>query len=93
VKVVFLNIWHSGMDPEPALRAAKLGTQPNFLARTHPNASRRNGEKLDRFLGTPVAWVPTTWVYREGKLRYALNYGEVRFDMLQQMVKDAAKKW
>jgi hypothetical protein len=32
-------------------------------------------------------------VYRDGKLRYALNYGEIRFEMLQQMVKDAARSW
>ena len=28
-----------------------------------------------------------------GKLRYALNYGEIRFPMLQQMVDDSTSKW
>jgi thiol-disulfide isomerase/thioredoxin len=93
VKVVFLNIWHGGLDPEPKLAAAKLGEQPNFVALTHPNPSRRKGEQLSRFLDLPVGWVPTTWVFRAGKLRYAINYGEVRFDMLQQMVDDAAASW
>lgn len=98
VKVVFVNIWHKGQDPEPRLTAAGLagggeGAPANFLAITHPNASNTRGEKLDTLLGMPVSWVPTTWVFRDGKLRYALNYGEVRFDMLQQMVKDAADKW
>lgn len=93
VKVVFLNIWHGGLDPEPKLAAAKLGDQPNFVALTHPNPSRRKGEQLSRFLDLPVGWVPTTWVFRAGKLRYAINYGEVRFDMLQQMVNDATAKW
>jgi thiol-disulfide isomerase/thioredoxin len=93
VKVVFLNVWHGGQDPAPKLAAAKLGEQANFVAITHPNASRKAGEKLENFLGLPVGWVPTTWVYRAGKLRYALNYGEVRFDMLQQMANDAAAKW
>lgn len=92
-KVVFINIWHGDQDPAPALAAGGLGEQANFVAVTHPNASRRAGEKLDQFLGLPVAWVPTTWVFRDGRMRYALNYGEVRFEMLQQMVSDAAKKW
>ncbi len=92
VKVVFINVWHSGQDPLPKLAAAKLGTQPNFLARTHPNASAA-AEKMETFLGQPLQWVPTTWVYRNGKLRYALNYGEIRFEMLQQMVKDAERSW
>jgi thiol-disulfide isomerase/thioredoxin len=92
VKIVFINVWHSGQDPAPKLAAAQLGAQPNFLARTHPNASAAE-ERMETFLGQPLQWVPTTWVYREGKLRYALNYGEIRFEMLQQMVKDAAASW
>jgi thiol-disulfide isomerase/thioredoxin len=102
VKIVFVNVWHKGQDAAPKLAAAGLaggeagatGAAPgNFLALTHPNASNARGEKLEKFLGMPVQWVPTTWVYRDGKLRYALNYGEVRFPMLQQMVDDAAAKW
>lgn len=93
VKVVFVAIWHAGQDPAPKLAAGGLGGQPNFVALTHPNPARKKGESLDRLLGFPITWVPTTWVMREGKLRYALNYGEVRFDMLQQMVDDAGRKW
>jgi thiol-disulfide isomerase/thioredoxin len=93
VRVVFLSVWHRNLDAAPALLAAGLGSQPNFIARTHPNASSQRGEKLETFLGFPVQWVPTTWVYRQGKLRYALNYGEVRFTMLQQMVADASERW
>lgn len=93
VRVVFLNIWHKGQDPAPKLAAAKLGEQENFLARTHPNASNTKGEKFDHFLGYPVQWVPSTWIFRADKLRYALNYGEVRFEMLQQMVTDAQQSW
>ena len=109
VKIVFVNVWHKGQDGAPKLAAAGLagggtdatggapgasgGAAENFLALTHANASNARGEKLEKFLGMPVQWVPTTWVYRDGKLRYALNYGEVRFEMLQQMVNDAAAKW
>ena len=92
VKVIFVNVWHAGQDPAPKLKAAQLGTQENFIARTHPIASVAM-EKVENFLGQSLQWVPTTWVYRDGKLRYALNYGEIRFEMLQQMVKDAATSW
>lgn len=93
VKVVFINIWHGGMDGRAELAAAQLGAQENFVSLTHANGSRKAGEKVDRFLGLPVAWVPTTWVFRDSRMRYALNYGEVRFEMLQQMVQDAGRKW
>ena len=93
VKVVFLNIWHKGQDPAPRLAAAGLGTQPNLLLLTHPNPSRLAADRLNSFLGLPVTWVPTTWVFREGKLRVAFNYGEIRFPVLQQMVDDARNEW
>ena len=93
VRVVFINIWHKNLDAAAALKVAGLGPQPNFLARTDANSSNQRGEKLETFLGFPVQWVPTTWVYRQGKLRYALNYGEIRFAMLQQMVADASEQW
>ncbi len=41
----------------------------------------------------PLTWVPTTWIFRDGRLRYALNYGEVRFPLLQQLIRDAADPW
>lgn len=93
VKVVFINVWNRGQDGAPKLAAAGLGAQKNFTAFTHPNPSSKRGEKLERFLELPISWIPTTWVFREGHLRYALNYGEVRFEMLQQMVKDAGAEW
>ena len=93
VRFVFLNIWHKGQDPQPKLTAAGLGAQPNLLLLTHPNPSRLAADKLTTFLGLPVTWIPTTWVYRDGKLRTAFNYGEIRFSMLQQMVDDARDEW
>lgn len=94
VKVVFLNIWHRGQDPAPKLAAGNLGGQPNLTLLTHPNATSKAGpERMNTFLGLPVTWLPTTWVFRDGKLRYALNYGEVRFEMLQQLVNDSRDKW
>lgn len=92
-KVVFVNIWHKGQDPAPRLAAAGLGGQPNLLLLTHPNPSRLAADRLNSFLGLPVTWVPTTWVFRESKLRVAFNYGEIRFPVLQQMVDDARNEW
>lgn len=94
VKFVFLNIWSRGKDPAPALAAGGLGAQPNLTLLTHPNATSKSGpERMNTFLGLPVTWLPTTWVFRAGKLRYALNYGEVRFDVLQTLVNDTNEKW
>lgn len=93
VRVVFVNFWHRGQDGAPALAKAGLGAQANFLALTHPNPASKGDERAKTFLGLPVTWLPTTWVFRDGKLRYALNYGEVRFDLLQQLVDDSRDAW
>jgi thiol-disulfide isomerase/thioredoxin len=93
VKFVFLNVWHKGQDPLPKLAAAGLGAQPNLLLLTHPNPSRKEADRLNSLLGLPVTWLPTTWVFKEGRLRFAFNYGEVRFPLLQQMIDDAREKW
>jgi len=93
VKVVFINIWHKGQDGKAKLDAAGLGAQPNLLLLTHPNPSRLAADRLNSFLGLPITWIPTTWIYRDGQLRAAFNYGEIRFPVLQQMVDDARDKW
>lgn len=93
VKFVFLAVWHKGQNPAPVLKAAALGAQPNLVVRTHLNPSRLEEDRLNTFLGLPITWVPTTWVFRAGQLRYALNYGEVRFPLLQQMIEDSREAW
>lgn len=93
VKVVFISIWHQGQDGAARLAAGGLGGQPNFVSLVHPNAARKSQERLQHFLGQPISWVPTTWVFKNGTLLYALNYGEMRFPILQQLVHDASADW
>ena len=89
---LFVSIWHSGDDGRAALNRYGVGEQPNvvILADRGP---RHGPEKLKRFLDQPVSWIPTTWVFKGGELRYALNYGEVRFDLLQQLLEDTKREW
>lgn len=93
VKVVFISLWGSTEDDRRLLDDYGLTGLGNVVVRRHPNQERRREERVATVLGLPVTWVPTTWVFREGRLRYAINYGEVRFPMLQQMVDDARGKW
>ncbi len=93
VLVVFINVWHKGQDPKPKLDAAGLGSQTNLQLLTHPNGSRLAVDRVNSFLGLPLTWLPSTWIYRDGKLRVAFNYGEIRFPILQQMIDDARNEW
>lgn len=92
VKFIFVTSW-SKEDGRALLEKNGLGKQENFKLLLHPNSSRKEGERFDRFLGLPVTFVPTTWIFRDGRLCYALNYGEVKFPLLQALVRDAHEKW
>lgn len=92
VHVIFVTLWNAG-DGRAALARYGIGGEPNFTLCLPPNASRRGGEKVSSLLGLPISWIPTTWVFKDGTLRYALNYGELRFGMLQQLVEDSANAW
>ena len=89
----FVAIWNKGEDGRAALEKVGVGNQPNVAIVADPNPSRDKETKTQQFLSLPVTWIPTTWVFKGGKLYYALNYGEVRFPMLQQMLEDADANW
>ncbi|HMD59777.1 MAG TPA: TlpA disulfide reductase family protein, partial [Opitutaceae bacterium] len=92
VNVVFVTIWNPA-DGREVLEKFGVGSERNFRLLLHPNGSRRRGEKVSELLGMPISWIPTTWIFRDGRLRYALNYGELRFPVLQQLVKDSSDSW
>jgi thiol-disulfide isomerase/thioredoxin len=94
VNFVFVTVWSdSDGDGAEVLKKLGVGRQKNFQLLLHPNTSIRTSVKTSEFMGLPMIWIPATWIFREGKLRYALNYGEVRFPMLQQLVTDTKTSW
>ena len=94
VNFVFVTVWQGeDGDGHALLERNGIAAQKNFELFAHPNSSRKPEDRVAMFLGLPVTWVPTTWIFRDGQLRYALNYGELRFPLLQQLIRDAAEKW
>ena len=92
VKFYFVSVWNDGGDGKSMLQRFQIADQPNVTILADPGP-RGGDNKIKRFAGMPVSWIPTTWVYKEGELRYALNYGEVRFDVLQQFLEDTKSEW
>jgi len=91
-RFVFVSIWNNGEDGRAMLKKFEIGDQPNVSIVADPGP-RSGPDKITRFLDMPVSWIPTTWVYKGGDLRYALNYGEVRFPVLQQFLEDSNNEW
>ena len=91
-RFAFVSIWNSGDDGMALLKKHGIGDQPNVSIAADPGP-RSGADKIKRFLDLPVTWIPTTWVFKAGDLRYALNYGEVRFPVLQQFLEDSNSEW
>jgi thiol-disulfide isomerase/thioredoxin len=92
VKFFFVSVWNGGEDGRAMLTKYELANQPNVTILADPGP-RSGDAKIKRFLDLPLSWIPTTWVYKGGDLRYALNYGEIRFDVLQQFFADSNSEW
>ena len=92
VHFVFVTVWNAD-DGRAVLEKAGIHSPPNLTLLLHPNASRKDGEKVRSFMGLDMPWLPTTWIYRNGKILYNIGYGEMRFPILQQFVNDAALSW
>lgn len=91
VKFYFVSVWNGGEDGRAMLKKYDLGDQPNVTVVADPGP--RTGDKIKQFLAFPLSWIPTTWLFKGGNLRYALNYGEVRFPVLQQFLEDSKSDW
>ena len=91
VKFYFVSIWNGGEDGRAMLAKYDLAQQSNVTILADPGP--RGPGHITQFLGLPLSWIPTTWVFKGGDLRYALNYGEIRFPMLRQMIADSSSEW
>jgi len=92
VKFYFVSVWNDGQDGRAMLQKFQIADQPNVTILADPGP-RKGDDKIKQFAGMPLSWIPTTWIYKGGDLRYALNYGEVRFDVLQQFLEDSKSEW
>ncbi len=92
VNFIFVTV-RDEKDGAAVLAKYGLSGQTNFGHFQHPNSSRHPDSEMTSFLGQRVGWIPVTWVFCNGRLRFALNYGQIRFPILQQLVEDALPKW
>ena len=91
VRFYFVSVWNGGEDGRAMLQKFGVADQPNVSVLADPGP--RGRDRIKQFGGLPVSWIPTTWIYKGGELRYALNYGEIHFPVLQQMLTDSESEW
>ena len=94
VSFTFVTIWNDGDDGAETLARYGIPASATVLAQPDRGPSADPDARRRTFLGLPLSWTPTTWVFnRGGKLAYAFNYGEVSADMLETAIADARAGW
>jgi len=91
VKFYFVSVWNGGEDGLSILEKYEIAQRPNVTILADPGP--RGTDHIKQFVGLPLSWIPTTWIFKGGSLRYALNYGEMRFPVLQQFIADSNSEW
>ena len=91
-RFIFVSVWNNGNAGRPMLEKFGLTNQANVTITADPGP-RSGDAKIKQFAGLPLSWIPATLIYKGGDLRYALNYGEIRFPVLQQFLADSESEW
>jgi thiol-disulfide isomerase/thioredoxin len=91
VRFCFVSVWNGGDDGHTMLNQLHVADQPNVTVLGDPGP--RGKDHITRFAGLPLSWIPTTWIFKGGEMRYALNYGEIHFPVLQQLLTDSESSW
>ncbi len=96
VTFAFVTIWNDARDGADRLARYGIEAGANVSVYAQPDRGPSADRDLRRttFLGLPLTWTPTTWIYnRSGKLAYAFNYGEVTPEQLAAAIADARNEW
>jgi thiol-disulfide isomerase/thioredoxin len=91
VKFYFVSVWNGGEDGRQMLKKFEIGDQSNVTIVADPGP--RGSSHIKQFASLPLSWIPTTWIFKAGDLRYAMDYGEMRFPVLQQFLEDSKSEW
>ena len=94
VSFTFVSLWDEGRTGEATLRDHGLPARARALGQPGVGQDAPASDRDTTFLGLPVTWIPTTWVFnRSGRLATAFNYGEVTRAQLDAALEGAASSW
>ena len=94
VSFTFVTVWNDGASGRETLDRYGLPARVVELTQEDFGPSDDKAQRRYSFLGLPMTWIPTTWVFhRGGELAYAFNYGELEMEQLDRAIEDARSAW
>jgi hypothetical protein len=94
VAFTFVTVWNGGASGAEEL--ARLGLAERVTEVTAPETGTREDKpgRQRHFLGLPLTWIPTTWVFRPGgELAFAFHYGETEAEDVERALAAARQTW
>lgn len=94
VSFTFVSIWNDGESGQDVLAEHNIPDRVLTLTQADPGPSDNESERRRRFLGLPVTWSPSTWIFhKNGELAFALNYGEMPMTTIQSLLDVTQADW
>lgn len=94
VSFTFVTVWNDGASGRATMAQYGLPERVLELPLADFGPSADLGQRRRHFLGQPLVWIPTTWIFRNrGELAFALNYGEMPMPVLQALIDAAHAAW
>jgi len=94
VTFIFVTVFNDGALSEWVLEQHDIPDRVHTFAQPDYGASHRKANRRQSFLGLPLTWTPTTWIFnRRGKLAFAVNYGEVRPALMTALLDNVRADW
>lgn len=94
VKFTFVTIWNDGQSGRERMDQYLIPKSVEEVLQPDLGASSDHSKRRKTFLGMPLIWVPTTWVFHQnGKLAYAFNYGEMTMEQVRAAIEGAKASW
>lgn len=94
VTFTFVTVWNDGESGENVLDKHNLPDRVTELTQPDLGPSDNESNRRRSFLGLPVTWIPTTWIFHQnGELAFAMNYGEMERSTIQSLLDTTEKDW
>jgi len=94
VTFTFVSIWNDGAAGHDVLAEHDIPERVTTLQQPDLGPSDNDANRRMSFLGIPVTWTPSTWVFHEnGELAFAMNYGEMKMGTIQSLINATQKEW
>lgn len=94
VSFTFVTVWNDGESGAATLRRYAIPERVLELTQPDEGESAIRENRRRQFLGLPVTWIPSTWVFhKNGELAFAFNYGEMEMAQLEAAIAAVQRTW